>query len=154
MTKVLVLDDGCHEIEVIVDCEDALIKMSLVANDDVYDYDEDDDCEVTSPEWEYARILPKWDNIPTAELNAEAAELGYEEFINKYCKFEGADEFFAVLDAIQQQANILLTLALTAKNMKLRFGLTLIAWQSLRFTLTAQPQSRDISFGALWQQPH
>lgn len=71
MTKVLVLDDGCHEIEVIVDCEDA-------------------------------RILPKWDNIPTAELNAEAAELGYEEFINKYCKFEGADEFFAVLDAIQQ----------------------------------------------------
>lgn len=65
--------------------------------------DEDDDYEVTSPEWEYARILPKWDNIPTAELDAEAAELGYEEFVNKYCKFEGADEFFAVLDALLQE---------------------------------------------------
>lgn len=75
----------------------------LFANDDVYDYDEDDDYEVTSPEWEYARILPKWDNIPTAELDAEAAELGYEEFVNKYCKFEGADEFFAVLDALLQE---------------------------------------------------
>lgn len=74
----------------------------LFANDDVYDYDEDDDCEVTSPEWKYARILPKWDNISTAELNAEAAELGYEEFINKYCKFEGADEFFTALDAMRQ----------------------------------------------------
>ena len=74
----------------------------LFANDDVYDYDEDDDCEVTSPEWEYARILPKWDNIPTAELNAKAAELGYEEFVNKYCKFEGTDEFFAMLDALRQ----------------------------------------------------
>lgn len=74
----------------------------LFANDDVYDYDEDDDYEVTSPEWEYARILPKWDNIPTAELDAEAAELGYEEFVNKYCKFEGADKFFAVLDALRQ----------------------------------------------------
>lgn len=75
----------------------------LFANDDVYDYDEDDDYEVTSPEWEYARILPKWDNISTAELDAEAAELGYEEFVNKYCKFEGADEFFAVLDALRQE---------------------------------------------------
>lgn len=65
--------------------------------------DEDDDYEVTSPEWEYARILPKWDNIPTAELDAEAAELGYEEFVNKYCKFEGADEFFAMLDALRQE---------------------------------------------------
>lgn len=74
----------------------------LFANDDVYDYDEDDDCEVTSPEWEYARILPKWDNIPTAELNAEAAELGYEEFINKYCKCENANEFLAMLDTMRQ----------------------------------------------------
>ena len=74
----------------------------LFANDDVYDYDEDDDYEVTSPEWEYARILPKWDNIPTAELDAEAAELGYEEFVNKYCKYEGTDEFLAVLDALRQ----------------------------------------------------
>lgn len=74
----------------------------LFANDDVYDYDEDDDYEVTSPEWEYARILPKWDNISTAELDAEAAELGYEEFVNKYCKFEGADEFLAILDALRQ----------------------------------------------------
>lgn len=29
MTKVLVLDDGCHETQVIVNCNDALIKMSL-----------------------------------------------------------------------------------------------------------------------------
>ena len=72
----------------------------LFANDD--DYDEDDDYEVTSPEWEYARILPKWDNIPTAELDAEAAELGYEEFVNKYCKCEDADELLAVFDALRQ----------------------------------------------------
>lgn len=70
----------------------------LFANDDVYDYD----YEVTSPEWEYARILPKWDDIPTTELDAEAAELGYEEFVNKYCKYEGTDEFLAVLDALRQ----------------------------------------------------
>ena len=74
----------------------------LFANDDVYDYDEDDDYEVTSPEWEYARILPKWDDIPTETLDAEAAELGYEEFVNKYCKYEGSDEFLAVLDALRQ----------------------------------------------------
>ena len=66
------------------------------------DCDEDRDCEVTSPEWEYARILPKWDNIPTAELDAEAAELGYEEFVNKYCKFEGTNESLAILDALWQ----------------------------------------------------
>lgn len=64
--------------------------------------DEDEECEATSPEWEYTRILPKWDNIPTAELDAEAAELGYEEFVNKYCKYEGTDEFLAVLDALRQ----------------------------------------------------
>ena len=66
------------------------------------DCDEDEEYEATSPEWEYARILPKWDNIPTAELDAEAAELGYEEFVNKYCKYEGTDEFLAVLDALRQ----------------------------------------------------
>ena len=64
--------------------------------------DEDEEYEATSPEWEYTRILPKWDNIPTAELDAEAAELGYEEFVNKYCKFEGADEFLAILDTLRQ----------------------------------------------------
>lgn len=64
--------------------------------------DEDEECEATSPEWEYTRILPKWDNIPTAELDAEAAELGYEEFVNKYCKFEGANESLAILDALWQ----------------------------------------------------
>lgn len=58
--------------------------------------------EATSPEWEYARILPKWDNIPTETLDAEAAELGYEEFVNKYCKCEDADESLAVLDALRQ----------------------------------------------------
>ena len=64
--------------------------------------DEDEEYEATSPEWEYTRILPKWDNIPTAELDAEAAELGYKEFVNKYCKYEGTDEFLAVLDALRQ----------------------------------------------------
>lgn len=64
--------------------------------------DEDEEYEATSPEWEYTRILPKWDNIPTATLDAEAAELGYEEFVNKYCKYEGTDEFLAVLDALRQ----------------------------------------------------
>lgn len=64
--------------------------------------DEDEEYEATSPEWEYTRILPKWDNISTEELDAEAAELGYEEFVNKYCKYEGTDEFLAVLDALRQ----------------------------------------------------
>ena len=66
------------------------------------DYDEDGECEATSPEWEYARILPKWDNIPTEELDAEAAELGYEEFVNKYCKCEDTDEFLTIFDALRQ----------------------------------------------------
>lgn len=65
--------------------------------------DEDEEYECTSPEWEYTRILPKWDNISTAELDAEAAELGYEEFVNKYCKYEGTDEFLVVLDALRQE---------------------------------------------------
>ena len=64
--------------------------------------DEDEEYEATSPEWEYTRILPKWDNIPTKTLDAEAAELGYKEFVNKYCKYEGTDEFLAVLDALRQ----------------------------------------------------
>lgn len=64
--------------------------------------DEDEEYEATSPEWEYTRILPKWDDIPTEELDAEAAELGYEEFVNKYCKYEGSDEFLTVLDALRQ----------------------------------------------------
>ena len=64
--------------------------------------DEDEECEFTYPEWEYTRILSKWDNIPTETLDAEAAELGYEEFVNKYCKYEGTDEFLAVLDALRQ----------------------------------------------------
>ena len=67
------------------------------------DCDEDGECEATSPEWEYARILPKWDNISTEELDAEAAELGYEEFVNKYCKCEDANEFLVILDALRQE---------------------------------------------------
>ena len=66
------------------------------------DCDEDGEHEATYPEWEYTRILSKWDNIPTETLDAEAAELGYEEFVNKYCKYEGTDEFLAVLDALRQ----------------------------------------------------
>ena len=65
--------------------------------------DEDEEYEAIFPGWEYARILPKWDNIPTEELDAEAAELGYEEFVNKYCKCEDTDEFFAVLDVLRQE---------------------------------------------------
>lgn len=64
--------------------------------------DEDGEYEFTSPEWEYARILPRWDSIPTETLDTEAAELGYEEFVNKYCKVEGMDDFLAALDALQQ----------------------------------------------------
>ena len=64
--------------------------------------DEDEEYEATSPEWEYARILPKWDNIPTAELDAEAAELGYEEFVNKYCRIEGMNTLIAALDTLLQ----------------------------------------------------
>ena len=75
----------------------------LFANDDVYDYDENDDYEVTSPEWEYARILSKWDDIPTETLDAEAAELGYEEFVNKYCRGEDANEFLVIFDALWQE---------------------------------------------------
>lgn len=65
--------------------------------------DEDGEYETTYPEWEYARILPKWDSIPTETLDAEAAELGYEEFINKYCKIEGMDKLIAALDTLQQE---------------------------------------------------
>ena len=64
--------------------------------------DGDEEYEATFPEWEYTRILPKWDNISTEELDAEAAELGYEEFVNKYCKYEGSDESLAILDALWQ----------------------------------------------------
>ena len=63
---------------------------------------EDGEYEFTSPEWEYARILSQWDSIPTETLDTEAAELGYKEFINKYCKVEGMDDFLAALDALQQ----------------------------------------------------
>lgn len=74
----------------------------LFANDEE-DCDEDEGHEATSPEWEYARILPKWDDISTEELDAEAAELGYEEFVNKYCRGEDANEFLVILDALRQE---------------------------------------------------
>ena len=73
----------------------------MFANDEE-DCDEDEDYEVTSPEWEYARILSKWDDIPTETLDAEAAELGYEEFVNKYCKCEDTDEFLTIFDALRR----------------------------------------------------
>ena len=73
----------------------------LFANDEE-DCDEDEDYEVTSPEWEYARILPKWDDIPTETLDAEAVELGYKEFVNKYCKCEDTDEFLTIFDVLRQ----------------------------------------------------
>lgn len=53
-------------------------------------FEDEDDCdedyEPTYPEWEYARILPQWDNISTEILDAKAAEIGYKEFVEKYCK--------------------------------------------------------------------
>lgn len=70
------------------------------------DCNEDEEYEATSPEWEYARILPKWDSISTEELDAEAAELGYEEFVNKYCKCKDVDEFFTVLDVMWQTDSV------------------------------------------------
>lgn len=81
---------------------DVIDSYSYLFVSDEEDCDEDGEYEFTSPEWEYARILPKWDDIPTETLDAEAVELGYEKFVNKYCKFEGAEEFFAVLDALRQ----------------------------------------------------
>lgn len=45
--------------------------------------------------------LDEVDNIGET-LNAEAAELGYEEFVNKYCKVEGMNELLAALDVLQQ----------------------------------------------------
>lgn len=73
----------------------------LFANDEK-DCDENEDYEVTYPEWEYTRILPKWNNIPTETLDVEAAELGYKAFVNKYCKFKNADEFFTALSVLQE----------------------------------------------------
>lgn len=70
--------------------------------DDSEDYDEDEEHEITYPEWEYTRILPKWDNIPTETLNVEAAELGYKEFVNKYCKMKGLDAVIAALSTSQE----------------------------------------------------
>lgn len=81
---------------------DVIDSYSYLFVSDEEDCDEDGEYELTSPEWEYARILPKWDDIPTETLDAEAAKLGYEEFVNKYCKVEGMDELLAALDALQQ----------------------------------------------------
>ena len=81
---------------------DVIDSYSYLFVSDEEDCGEDGEYEFTSPEWEYARILPKWDDIPTETLDAEAAELGYEEFVNKYCKVEGMDELLAALDALRQ----------------------------------------------------
>lgn len=64
------------------------------------DDDEDEEYETTYPEWEYTRILPKWDNISTEALDAEATKLGYEAFINKYCKVKSMNEPLSVLDVL------------------------------------------------------
>lgn len=69
---------------------------------DEEDCDENEDYEVTYPEWEYTRILPKWNDIPTEILDAEAAELGYKAFVNKYCKIEGLDTVIAALSILQE----------------------------------------------------
>ena len=65
-------------------------------------WDPDEDLSDHGTDWEFARIMPQWDDIPTEALDAEAAEIGYDAFINKYCKFEGMDEFLAALEQLQQ----------------------------------------------------
>lgn len=91
--------DSLDEVD---DIGEAMAYEVIDSYSHLFTNDEDEEYEATSPEWEYTRILPKWDNISTAELDAEAAELGYEEFVNKYCKFEGANESLAILDALWQ----------------------------------------------------
>lgn len=100
VTEVDSLDDADDIGEAMA--YEVIDSYSHLFTSDEEECDEDGEYETTSPEWEYARILPRWDNISTETLDAEAAELGYEEFINKYCKFEGMDEFLAALDALQQ----------------------------------------------------
>lgn len=100
VTEVDSLDDANDIGEAMA--YEVIDSYSHLFTSDEEECDEDGEYETTSPEWEYARILPRWDNISTETLDAEAAELGYEEFINKYCKLEGMDEFLAALDALQQ----------------------------------------------------
>lgn len=100
VTEVDSLDDADDIGEAMA--YEVIDSYSHLFTSDEEECDEDGEYETTSPEWEYARILPRWDNIPTETLDAEAAELGYEEFINKYCKLEGMDEFLAALNALQQ----------------------------------------------------
>ena len=91
--------DSLDEVD---DIGEAMAYEVIDSYSHLFTNDEDEEYEATYPEWEYTRILSKWDNIPTETLDAEAAELGYEEFVNKYCKYEGTDEFLAVLDALRQ----------------------------------------------------
>lgn len=48
------------------------------------------------------RFLTKREYILENYPESEAAELGYEEFVNKYCKIEGMDALIAALDTLQQ----------------------------------------------------
>ena len=52
-------------------------------------FEDEDDCnegyEPTYPEYEYKQVSSQWDDISTEALDEEAAEIGYEEFVNKYC---------------------------------------------------------------------
>ena len=53
-------------------------------------FEDEDDCEEgyepTSPEYEYEQVSSQWDDISTEALDEEAAEIGYEEFVTKYCQ--------------------------------------------------------------------
>ena len=92
--------DSLDEVD---DIGEAMAYEVIDSYSHLFTNDEDEEHEATSPEWEYTRILPKWDNISTEELDAEAAELGYEEFVNKYCRSEDANEFLVILDALRQE---------------------------------------------------
>ena len=90
---------GSHGIyDICVTEADSLDEVEDIADTMAYEvidsyshlFENEDDCdegyEPTYPRWEYALITPQWDDIPTEVLDAEAAEIGYEEFVDKYCQ--------------------------------------------------------------------
>lgn len=56
-------------------------------------WDEDEDEHEVN--WEWARVMSKFNNIPIEQLDAEASKLGYDEFVERYCTID--DETFAEL---------------------------------------------------------
>lgn len=73
----------------------------LFTTEDYADDDGDDDVEVTYPEWTWARIMSKWNNISTEQLDAEAAEIGFEAFVKKYCTMDD-ETFDELIDTLKK----------------------------------------------------